>query len=76
MNTSSRSAFHKVRFSSKEHGATAGVILSSRFIERNTVSEISRLFPYSESMKMETFEVSPAYETADAAFYHSFDGAA
>ena len=52
--------------------ATAAIILDSEVIDRMTVTEISRLFPYSECTKMVYLEISPEYDSFDAAFYADF----
>jgi hypothetical protein len=39
-----------------------------------TIGDISRLFPYSEAMKMERIHTSPVYDTWEAAFNHQFEG--
>lgn len=63
--------YHKVRFTSKEHGSTAGLILTEEQTKR-PITELSRLFPASEFRKMVKLQVSPAYKTWDEAFAHSF----
>lgn len=67
--------FVKIRFTSKIHGATAGLVLSAELVKQATASELSRYFPYTECRKMERLEVSPPYDTWNAAFLHTFDGA-
>jgi len=62
--------YHKVRFTSSI-GSTAGLILTDKQVKLH-ITEISRMFPYSEAMKMATFQVSPAYETWEQAFAHEF----
>ena len=52
--------------------ATAAIILDSEVIDRMTVSEISRLFPYSESTKMVFLEISPEYDSFEDAFNADF----
>lgn len=63
--------FRKVRFFSKEHGATAGLVLDASHFPEN-ISAISRLFPSSEFRKMERFQKSPAFETYEDAFSYEF----
>lgn len=63
--------YFKVRFTSKNHGATAGLIVKEKDV--TTVSDLSRLFPKSEFRKMERLEISQPYKTLEEAFNHSFD---
>ena len=63
------SGFVKVRFTGRG-GATAGLVIADD--DERTVADLSRMFPYSESNKMQRFERSPAYETFDEAFRHTF----
>lgn len=67
--------FIKVRFSSKEYGATAGLVLDFDRYDSMTIPEFSRLFPYSESMKMKTLEKSPVFNAWDEAFDYDFETA-
>lgn len=63
--------FRKFRFTNgKEH--TAALIMESAKLIKMPVTEVSRLFPYSEAPKMRTFEMSPAYETWEQAFEYQF----
>lgn len=64
--------FTKVRFTSKNHGSTAGLILDARKLQDMSIGDISRLFPYSEAMRMQRLETSPSYETWEEAFNHEF----
>lgn len=66
--------FVKVRFYSRSHGATAGLIFRASDVRTMTIGEISRRFPYSEAPKMHRLEVSPEYCTWDEAFAHIFAG--
>ena len=72
-------SFQKVRFARNRRpdnpdDYTAGVILESTKLARMTVSDISRLFPYSETAKMAgMLQVSPTYDTWNGAFFHSFE---
>lgn len=63
--------YHKIRFTSKEHGNTAGLVLTAAQIKQ-PITKLSRLFPTSEFRKMVTLQVSPAYKTWDEAFAHQF----
>lgn len=51
---------------------TAALILDSEVIDTMTVTEISRLFPYSESTKMVFLEISPEYDSFEDAFNADF----
>ena len=51
---------------------TAALILDSEKIDGMTVTEISRLFPYSECTKMVYLEISPEYDSFEDAFYADF----
>ena len=63
----------KVRFSSKNHhGATAGLIFSATALKGKTISDISRLFPFSEFNKMNRLERSPVFPSWDEAFHYQF----
>jgi hypothetical protein len=66
-------AFVKYRFTSKNNGNTAGLVLDTSKHKRTSVTELSRAFPYSESAKMERLEISPEYETWEEAFHHEFE---
>ena len=61
----------KFRFKSKL-GATAGLVMALGKFERSNVSELSRLFPYSEALKMAVWQVSPAFDSWDSAFSFTF----
>ncbi len=65
--------FHKVMFYSPKFGQTAGLVVKSDWLKDKSTSEISRLFPYSEAMKMTRLCVSQGFETWDEAFNHSFN---
>ena len=69
--------FQKVRFARSNNpesadDCTAGLILESSKLESMTVSDVSRLFPYSEAAKMRVIQVSPRYPDWEAAFNHQF----
>ena len=64
--------FVKVRFTSKTNGSTAGLILTLDKFKKMSITDISRMFPYSESCKMAWLEVSNQYSTWDMAFAHDF----
>ena len=64
------SGFQKVWFS-KGSEKTAGLIVPAEKLHTMTVSEISRLFPVSESLKMGRLHTSPVFATWDAAFAFS-----
>ena len=65
----------KVRFESKRYGNTAGLVLELNKFENMSVEDLSRLFPYIESMKMHTLIRSQSYPTWEEAFSHNFDHA-
>ena len=44
---------------------TAALILDSDKLDKMSVSEISQLFPYSESMKMMFLEISAKFDSFD-----------
>lgn len=62
----------KIRFVSKYHGGTTGLILSATALKGKSLSAISRLFPMSEFNKMERFERSPFFPSWDQAFTYTF----
>lgn len=64
----------KVMFSSKLNGNTAGLIIEVDKLRGMTIGDVSRLFPYSEAMKMERVRISPVYDTWESAFNHQFEG--
>jgi|TARA_R110001583_G_scaffold24917_5_gene90595 hypothetical protein len=51
---------------------TAALILDSDKLDKMSVSEISQLFPYSESMKMMFLEISAKFDSFDDAFNADF----
>lgn len=63
----------KVRFESRLYGHTAGLVLELSKFENMSVEELSRIFPYSESLKMQTLMRSKSYPTWEEAFQHNFD---
>tara|TARA_R100001443_G_scaffold47547_1_gene60144 strand:- start:915 stop:1193 length:279 start_codon:yes stop_codon:yes gene_type:complete len=50
-----------------ESFVTAALILDSDKLDKMSVSEISQLFPYSESMKMIFLEISAKFDTFEDA---------
>ncbi len=66
----------KIRFESRPYGHTAGFVLELGRFEDMSLEEISRLFPYSESLKMKTLLRSKSYPTWEEAFQHNFDDTA
>jgi hypothetical protein len=66
--------YQKVWFESVLHGRTAGLIVPAEQLKSMTISEVSRLFPYFEANKMKTLQVSPVFETWEAAFAFGIDG--
>ena len=65
-------AYQKVRFYSKRHGVTAGLIIHRDRKTLQTVDSLSRLFPVSEAPKMERLQASPLFDTWDEAFAFEF----
>lgn len=63
----------KIRFTSPEHGATGGLVVTERDARHVPVTILSRLFPAYEAPKMERLEVSPGYGTWGEAFNHDFE---
>ena len=66
---SGKSAYNAILLDSQ---TTAAIILDSDKIDGMTVTEISRLFPYSESTKMVFLEISPEYDSFEDAFHADF----
>ena len=64
--------YRKIRFYSKVYGPTAGLVVDATKLKAMTIQEISRLFPYTETMKMISFEQSEDYQTFELAFHHTF----
>jgi len=64
--------YHKVRFTSRRHGATAGIILETATFGGMTLTQVSRFFPWSEVPKMEKLEQAGPFESWDEAFEHQF----
>lgn len=64
--------YQKVMFSSKNYGKTAGLVIESEKLAEMSIAEISRLFPYSEAMKMGKLHISPKYNSWEHAFEHEF----
>lgn len=63
--------YKKIRFTSKRHGATAGLVIETN--RDMSISALSRLYPMYEARKMERIEVSPAYPTWGEAFAYDFE---
>ena len=63
--------FYKVAFSNDDNW-TAGLVLGPE-VKKMTVSEISRLFPYSESWKMHKLHISPPRNSWLQAFDYNFN---
>ena len=61
-------AYVKIKFSSRQHGDTAGLVISLEKYMTSTMSELSRLYPVSESKKMRRFSVSKVHPDFDGAF--------
>ena len=65
--------YAKIRFTSKNNGSTAGIVLEIGKLAYMTTSDISRLFPMPEASKMERLERSEFYDTFEQAFSHQFN---
>lgn len=59
----------KIWFESKEYGKTARLIIPKKTFETKNIAELSRMFPYSEALKMRRFFRSPEFDTWQDAFY-------
>ena len=59
--------FIKIWFESKIHGQTAGLVVGKQWLERSTLSDVSRLFPYSEANKLVKFCRSPEFVSFEQA---------
>ena len=62
--------FYKIAFSTGNNW-TAGLVLGEETLDKS-ISELSRLFPYFESHKMETFHRSPPFDNWHQAFEFTF----
>jgi hypothetical protein len=62
----------KIRFVSKHHGKTAGLIVPASKLQGKTIADLSRYFPMSECRKMYRLERSPFFTTWDEAFNYEF----
>jgi hypothetical protein len=67
--STSKEGFRKVWFS-RGSEKTAGLVVSAAKLHAMSVSEISRMFPMSEAMKMAKIHMSPVLPTWDAAFHY------
>ena len=65
--------YHKIRFTSKRNGATAGLIIPTAKFSNMSIADISRLFPMSEASKMERIEQAGPFVTWNEAFAHKFN---
>lgn len=66
-------SYRKVRFTSTSNGATARMVVTTELLTEKGMVGVARLFPVSEAPKMETFQISPVYDTFEGAFGHDFD---
>jgi len=63
----------KFRFANVAHDRfTAGLVVPFAEMKHKSISELSRLFPYSEAGAMRSVQVSPEYPTWEDAFNHTF----
>ena len=64
--------FRKIRFIAPHAGVTAGLVIGPK--QTNwTITELSRLFPLWEAMKMKRLQSSPFFSTFEEAFSFSFE---
>jgi len=68
-----KTGFAKVRFTSKTHGATAGLVFTAAEIAILSLYDISRCYPATECLKMDTLETSPILPTWEGAFNYDFE---
>lgn len=64
--------YRKIRFYSKRHGATAGLVIQHDGKTFHSVEELSRLFPVAEALKMTRLQASPIFATWNEAFEFEF----
>lgn len=64
--------YRKIRFYSKRHGATAGLVVEHGGKKFTTIEELSRLFPMHEAPKMAKLQASPIFATWNEAFEFEF----
>lgn len=64
--------FVKFRFVNGDE-ATAGLVISLEVWTTATVTELSRMFPAGEALKMQTLQCSRVFDTWKEAFCHRFD---
>ena len=50
--------------------STVGLVFTSDYVERSSVTVLSRSWPMSEVPKMRRMFFSPIYDTWEGAFYH------
>ncbi len=63
--------YRKVRFTSSR-GSTAGIVVEAPKLAKMSISEVSRLFPVSESRFMSKIQTSPEFLSWDEAFAYEF----
>lgn len=63
--------YQKIRFTSHA-GSTSGLILDADTLDGMTVGEVSRLFPLSCAQYMQRLEMSPRFDSWEAAFEYQF----
>ena len=64
--------YRKIRFYSKQHGETAGLVIQHDGKTFHSIEELSRLFPMHEALKMQKFQSSPVFDTWNEAFAFEF----
>lgn len=65
------SGYIKYRFT-KEAENTAGIVISYDAFCKRSIEDLSRVFPYSECLKMGRLEISDVYQTELEAMNHEF----
>ena len=60
--------YSKIGFTSKLNGSTAKLVLSQEKQESMTISELARMFPMSEALKMERIVRGEYFDTWGDAF--------
>lgn len=64
--------YRKIRFYSKEHGPTAGLVVRFDGKTMYTLTQLSKLFPITEAPKMKRFQAGPIFDTWEEAFNFEF----
>ena len=64
-------SYKKVRFT-KDGISTVGIVLETEVLKKRTITELSRMYPYSEVPKMGKLQVSKEFPTWNEAFWYKF----